>query len=101
MLQENNPDIVIISETKLKRPVIPHLDVSTDNYDIIEIRSNMNGRGGLVALTKTGLQLELAKVIRTEEGNNFIHAVVLQNKKRESIVGWYNSPGTKRAVFYK
>lgn len=34
----------------------------------------------MVALTKRQMQLELAHVIRKEEGNNFIHGIVLQKK---------------------
>lgn len=41
-------------------------------------------------MVRHGLQLELLDVIRKENGNDFIHAIVIvmQNKKWEAIVGW-------------
>lgn len=80
LLNEADPDLVFISETKSKRPIIPHLDIGSDNYDIVQLRSTTHGRGGLVVLTKHGLQLELAKVIMKEQGHNFIHAIFMEDK---------------------
>lgn len=100
LLSETNPYVVFFSETKLKRPITPHLDIGGDNYDIVQLRSSCHGRGGMVALTKLQLQLELAHIIRKEEVNNFIHGIVMQNRRKQAIVGWYNSPGTSRKVFY-
>lgn len=80
LLDECVADVVILSETKMKRPVIQHEDIGSDKYNIIQIRSIVYGRGGLVVLAKKELQLITAEMIRDEEGDNFIKAVVLFNK---------------------
>lgn len=99
LINESYHDIIMMSEAKMKRPIVPHLDIGNDNYNIVQLRGKMFGLWGMVMLTKQGLQLELVDVIRKEQENNFIHAIVMQNKQKEAVVGWYNYPGTKRQVF--
>lgn len=55
----------------------------------------------MVALLKRNLQIITAEVIREEHGEDFIHALVLINKRNKAIVGWYNSPGNSRQFFYE
>lgn len=100
LLNESYPDIVLISEKEMKRTIVPYLDIGNDNYNTVQLRSKMYGRGGMVVLVKQELKMELVDVIRKEQGHNFIHAIVMQNKQKEAIVGWYNSPGTKRQIFH-
>lgn len=100
IIDERNPEVVILSETKMKRPIVPHIDVGCDNYDVIQVKSTTYSRGGMVVLVKKGLKLILDEVIRKEYGNNFIHAVILKNDRGEALVGWYNSPGTSQQYFY-
>lgn len=52
LLNSENLDVVFISETKMKRPIVPHLDIGNDNYNLIQLRSTINLRGGMVALSK-------------------------------------------------
>lgn len=48
LITEVDPDIILISETKMKRPVVPHLDIDNDNYSVVQLRSTNHGRVGLV-----------------------------------------------------
>lgn len=99
ILNETNPDIVILSKTNLKRPIIPHIDIGTNKYKLIKVKITNHCRGVMAILTRQELALITAELIREEHGNNFIHAVVLINKRKEAVVGWYNSPGTRRQYF--
>lgn len=100
MMEETKPDVVMFSETKMKRPVTPHIDIGAEEYEVVQLKSTAHGRGGMVVLTRSELQITTAEVIREEEGNNFIHAIILTNRKNETIVSWYNSPTTNRQYFY-
>lgn len=100
LINESYPDIVIITETKMKRHIVPYLDIGQDNYNIVQLRSTMYGRGGMEMLTKQELKLELVDVIRKEQGKNCLHAILMKNKQKEAVVGWYNSPGTKGQIFH-
>lgn len=100
IIDETKPDVVIMSETKMKRTVVSHVDIGCDNYDIIKVKSKVYGRGGMVVLVRREVRLVLTEVIRKEHGNNFIHAVVRKNEQDEAFVGWYNPPGTSQQYFY-
>lgn len=45
IVEETKPDIMIITETKMKRPIIPHIDIGCDNYDIVQVKSTAHSRG--------------------------------------------------------
>lgn len=98
-IDDIRPDIVIFNETKMKRPIIPHVDIGSDEYDVIQVKSTMHGRGGMAVLARKELQITTTEVLREEGRNYFIRTIVLTDKKNEAIVGWYNSPGTSRQNF--
>lgn len=98
LLSEGNPDVVILSETKMKRPLIQQEDVGTTEYKAIQIKSTNYARGGLVVLIKQKLKVITAEIVREEHGDDFIH-VVLKSRYERSLVGWYNSPNTSRKFF--
>lgn len=52
-------------------------------------------------MVKKDLQMVTSEVIREEQGDDFLQAVVIKNKRNEAIVGWYNSPCMKRESFYE
>lgn len=60
----------------------------------------MTARGGLVALVKKGLQILTEEIIRKEDGDDFVQAIILENKRKEAIAGWYNSPCMSRKGLY-
>lgn len=82
---------MVLIETKLRRRVIQYDGIGSDKYNVFQIRSTVLGRGGLAVPTKKGLQLMTSEVVREEEGDYFIEAVVLKSKRNKAIFGWYNS----------
>lgn len=100
LLNETRQDIAIFSETKMKRPIIPHVDIGSDEYNIIQLKSTPHGRGGMVILMKHQLKLYTVEVVRKEGSNEFIQAIIVTNKKKEFIFAWYSSPGTSRQHFH-
>lgn len=99
LLNDNKPDIIILSETKMKRPVIPHVDTGSNEYKAVQIKSTVYARGGLVMLVKQELKVIRAGIIRKEDDKNFVHSIVLKNKDGEEVVGCYNSPTTTGKFF--
>lgn len=37
LINEADPDVLIISETKLKRPIVPHLYIGCDGNDAVQL----------------------------------------------------------------
>lgn len=100
LINETQPDIILIRETKMYRPIFSHVYVGDDNYRLIQVRSTTHHRGGLAMLARKELQMITAEVMRGEHGRNFVHIVIKINESKEAIVTWYNSPSTSRQFFY-
>lgn len=87
LLNEENPGLVILSETNMKRPLILHVDIGVNTYKSVQIRSSAHARGGMVVLIKLELKLITAKIIREKRGDNFVHATMFKDKNDEALVG--------------
>lgn len=99
LLNEENTDVVILSETKMKRPVVQQMDIGTNEYKVVQTKSSEYARGRLAILIKKELKIVTAEILREKHRDNFVHAIVITNRNDEAFIGWYNSPNMEREYF--
>lgn len=87
-------------ETKRRTLIEEYAElVCGDEYRVIQIKSTVTNRGGLIAVVKTCLNLVTAEVVRINDGNDFAQAIVLTDSDERAFIGWYNSPVMTRKAF--
>lgn len=101
IIEQLDPDILFLSETKRRRAISLFTDIAADRnvYRAVQIRSTYTMRGGLVAIIKMKLKLERAEVLTLNNGNDFVQDIVLTDREKRAYVGWYNSPMMKKDTF--
>lgn len=101
LVSKQDPDFVLLSETKRRQ----NIDVSTDLgcdpsiYREFQLNSTVHHRGGLVVILKNSLRVETAELIRVKDGEEFIQGVVLEDKEGDALVLWYSAPTTSPSKF--
>lgn len=100
LLENYEPDLVFLSETKWKTVVEANAELACGEvYRVVQIPSSVTNRGGVIAIWKAELDLVTAEKLRIDEGNDFAQAIDLTDKEEKAYVGWYNSPAMSRKAF--
>lgn len=55
LVEETKPDVVMLSETNMMRPVVPRVDLGTEEYEVIQLKSTEHDRGGMLVLARSEL----------------------------------------------
>lgn len=84
--------MVILSETKMKRPLIQHVDIDSNEHKEIQIKSTAHAGGALVILLKQEIKMITADIVREEHGDDFVQAIVLNDRKDEKLMGVVQLP---------
>lgn len=64
LMNDSTPDILFLSETKMYRPIVPNADIGDDNYNVIQVRSTAQHRGGMAVIVRKELQLTMVEIVR-------------------------------------
>lgn len=93
-VQNHNPNLVLLTETKCHRSVQLAQDLACDSrdYRAIDIISTENYRGGLVLILRRDIRLETVKIVTKRDGDNFMLGLVLEDRTGKSLVFWYCAP---------
>lgn len=100
LIQQCNPDLVFLCETKRRLTIGMYSELACDDsYRVVQLKSTITNRGGIIVIIKAELQLVTAEIKRIHEGNDFAQAIVLTDREEKAYIGWYCSPMMSRDAF--
>lgn len=101
LAEKVEPNIMLLSDTKRRQTVDITVDLACDpqKYRVIQLNSTVHHRGGFIVLLRNTLRVETAELVRIAKGEEFIQAIVVEDREGHAMVFWYSAPKVCTEVF--
>lgn len=94
LVQEVDPDVVLLTETKRKRILDISIDLGCDprTHRVIQMDATAAHRGGLIMILKNEIRVETVELIRPTSEEDFIQGIVIEDREGNAFIGLYCAP---------